>query len=150
MLALAPRSASCEDRSGDNRGIQLIVSPIHRLPTELLVKIFVHHISPSAIFTSISHPPLLLAQICRHWRTVALGTPCLWRYIYNCSFVECLDKWERQASLAKLFLLRSAECPLYIDVSLCGLTSTNYHPVLDALILHAHHWEDVSLCIKVS
>lgn len=151
MSALAPRPASCKyDRSGDSQEIRPIISPIHQLPTELLVKIFVHCIPPNVIFIYSSHPPLLLARICSHWRTVALGTPCLWRYIPNSSFVKSPGKWERQASLAKLFLSRSAECPLSIRVSLCCLTSTNDHPVLDALILHAHRWEDVSLCIQVS
>jgi hypothetical protein len=128
MSALAPRPASCKyDRSGDSQEIRPIVSHIHQLPTELLVKIFVHCIPPNVMFIYSSHPPLLLARICSHWRTVALGTPCLWRYIPYSSFAKSPGKWERQASLAKLFLSRSAECPLSIRVSLCCLTSTNDH-----------------------
>lgn len=149
MSSLAAQPA-CKPSSSNSQEIRPIVSPIHRLPTELLVKIFVHCIHPqTAMFILSSDAPLLLAQICSHWRTVALGTPCLWRSISHFS-VNKWGRWQRYGSLAKLFLSRSAGCPLSIRLWLIWPTYTNDHPILDALIPHADRWEDISLGIQVS
>ncbi|KAG6827798.1 hypothetical protein H0H92_010433 [Tricholoma furcatifolium] len=60
-------------------------SPINDLPTEVLCKIFLTCISPSAGSTiSISHRPctaIVISHVCSRWRSVALEFPSLWSYI---------------------------------------------------------------------
>ncbi|KIM35585.1 hypothetical protein M413DRAFT_32437 [Hebeloma cylindrosporum] len=67
--------------------------PINRLPTELLTSIFEslqdHHqfddLFPAAAESDLdnSHSWLVVTQICRHWRTIALSTPILWKNLYT-------------------------------------------------------------------
>ncbi|KAJ6533078.1 hypothetical protein B0H19DRAFT_884848, partial [Mycena capillaripes] len=56
-----------------------IVYPVLSLPPEITMEIFSCCIpSESNPRPSPTEAPLLLAQICRQWREVALHTPALW------------------------------------------------------------------------
>ncbi|KAJ6610649.1 hypothetical protein B0H10DRAFT_1648235, partial [Mycena sp. CBHHK59/15] len=56
-----------------------IIYPVLSLPTEITMEIFRRCIHPgSAPRPSPAKAPLLLAQICRQWRQIALNTPDLW------------------------------------------------------------------------
>ncbi|KIM35545.1 hypothetical protein M413DRAFT_32410 [Hebeloma cylindrosporum] len=67
--------------------------PINRLPTEILTSIFEslqdHHkfddLFPAATEyeLSMSHSWQVVTRICRHWRSVALSTPVLWKNLYT-------------------------------------------------------------------
>ncbi|KAF8872441.1 hypothetical protein CPB84DRAFT_1691417, partial [Gymnopilus junonius] len=63
---------------------QAILHPVRTLPPEILSRIFLHCLPENLFFENILHrptrseAPLLLVQICRSWRTVALQTPPLW------------------------------------------------------------------------
>ncbi|KAJ7111717.1 hypothetical protein C8R44DRAFT_677329, partial [Mycena epipterygia] len=56
-----------------------LVSPTRRLPDDIVRAIFTACL-PSTRNPTISgdEPPLLLCQICRAWRTLALTTPRIW------------------------------------------------------------------------
>ncbi|KIM27199.1 hypothetical protein M408DRAFT_311410 [Serendipita vermifera MAFF 305830] len=66
-----------------SRQISLFLTPISRLPTELLGYIFED-------FVELNQSPWLLTTINRHWRDIALATPVLWAHIYVCGVG---DKW---------------------------------------------------------
>ncbi|KAJ7652524.1 hypothetical protein DFH06DRAFT_907741, partial [Mycena polygramma] len=52
---------------------------IHILPFDITSRIFLHCLpSHGRVSASPSRAPLLLAQICRHWREAALSTCGLW------------------------------------------------------------------------
>ncbi|KAG2037881.1 hypothetical protein BDR03DRAFT_831810, partial [Suillus americanus] len=60
-----------------------LVSPLWRLPTEILSQIFCHclpqipephELQPPSTLTA----PMLLTKICRQWREIAVGMPNLW------------------------------------------------------------------------
>ncbi|KAJ6602257.1 hypothetical protein B0H10DRAFT_1754032, partial [Mycena sp. CBHHK59/15] len=53
-------------------------APIMSLPPELLCEIFLHCLPPGPVLPNTKYAPLLLGQICRQWRDVALLTPMLW------------------------------------------------------------------------
>ncbi|KAJ6630351.1 hypothetical protein B0H10DRAFT_1649973, partial [Mycena sp. CBHHK59/15] len=56
------------------------VYPILTLPLEITSEIFSHCLPPNILMVepSTSAAPLLLTEICRTWRTIALSTPGLW------------------------------------------------------------------------
>ncbi|KAK1229783.1 hypothetical protein PQX77_007131 [Marasmius sp. AFHP31] len=59
-----------------------LVSPIRRLPPDLLSEIFFHCLPTGHLpVRSVTEAPLLLTVICRGWRDVALGHPRLWNSI---------------------------------------------------------------------
>ncbi|KAJ6477211.1 hypothetical protein DFH09DRAFT_1467853, partial [Mycena vulgaris] len=56
-----------------------IVYPILTLPNELTATIFVHCLPDHGrVRPSAETAPLLISQVCRHWRDIALGTGDLW------------------------------------------------------------------------
>ncbi|KAJ6779268.1 hypothetical protein DFH09DRAFT_118384 [Mycena vulgaris] len=63
--------------------LSLLVYPILALPIEITSRIFVHCLPVDGrVCPSRSAAPLILAQICRHWRDVALSTCQLWKSMY--------------------------------------------------------------------
>lgn len=83
-----------------------LVSPIRRIPDEILSEIFFHLHS---LWNDGEHEPyrgwhkqhVLISIICRRWRTVSLLTPALWSHI-------CLDVNDKHAEkLINCFLERS-------------------------------------------
>ncbi|KAH6911027.1 hypothetical protein BKA70DRAFT_1398683 [Coprinopsis sp. MPI-PUGE-AT-0042] len=86
-----------------------------------------------------SEAPLLLGQICRHWRDLVLKTPILWStiflkipeppYMRSYGHQASYDKWRRKleslASAATTWLSRAEGCPLTIsfrDIDLNGFS----------------------------
>ncbi|KAF9018408.1 hypothetical protein BDZ89DRAFT_1073921 [Hymenopellis radicata] len=93
------------------------LAPIGTLPPEMLQAIFDMCIS----FVYDNPKPrhrLAWTQVCRLWRTIALDTPRLWRYIDLCD-----------ANYAREFLARSRRVPLsIICISPCRLFTESLHP----------------------
>ncbi|KAJ6526327.1 hypothetical protein B0H19DRAFT_970621, partial [Mycena capillaripes] len=57
--------------------------PVLALPPEITSRIFVECLpGHGRVIPSPNAAPLLLAQICRHWRDIALSTCQLWSSIY--------------------------------------------------------------------
>ncbi|THV00013.1 hypothetical protein K435DRAFT_606193, partial [Dendrothele bispora CBS 962.96] len=56
-----------------------LLSPIRRLPAEMLTEIFMNYIEPDAqrLYNALPRP-LLLSQICAQWRNLVQLTPRLW------------------------------------------------------------------------
>ena len=120
----------------------IILSPVRRLPLDVLHEIFFHclptHRNP--IMTS-SESPLLLTHICSSWRAIALSSPRIWSKIHiplpgdpglnqgNGTFTDgtSLSRlFQRIAGVLQLrcdavrrWLSRSGTCPLSISI---------YHP----------------------
>ncbi|KAF8206198.1 hypothetical protein K438DRAFT_1963283 [Mycena galopus ATCC 62051] len=126
-----------------------LLSPIRRLPPEVLGEIFVQCI-PRAEFiqAAVKRHPLLLTQISSNWRSVALATPALWTSIkVKLSTTSCLPKLD----LIKTWIARSGSCPLsfYIEESIQKdyydegmLTSA---AVLELYAPHYHRWRNIRL-----
>ncbi|KAG2350968.1 hypothetical protein BDR05DRAFT_840418, partial [Suillus weaverae] len=56
-----------------------LASALWRLPTEVLSCIFMYCLLEDKYLSPVSNlAPVLLTRICRQWRDVAVGTPCLW------------------------------------------------------------------------
>ena len=63
--------------------LNIILSPVRRLPPDVLHEIFFHclptHRNP---IMSSSESPVLLTQICSSWRAIALSSPRIWSKIH--------------------------------------------------------------------
>ncbi|KAH7890253.1 hypothetical protein F5I97DRAFT_3386 [Phlebopus sp. FC_14] len=79
-------------------------NPINWLPSELLIQIFLAHTEDDSAEIATGLPynpaPILISQVCRKWRDIALSTSRLWSFISYTS-----SEW--RASPLKTFLQRS-------------------------------------------
>ncbi|KAK7040196.1 hypothetical protein VNI00_010002 [Paramarasmius palmivorus] len=134
-----------------------LISPLRRLPPEVLSEIFVlclpHECNPTR---NVAEAPLLLTLVCKQWRQVALSTARLWSalHIYlpprpqKCGkFPELL---ERRSLGVKAWLSRSGTLPISFSLVI-GLSResrqghTVYQPILDALFGFRERWVDVMI-----
>lgn len=115
------------------------LSPISRLPPEILTEIFRMTCQASADPTQ-RITPLFFGGICKEWREIAWSTPLLWNRV-------CLNVSRKthgaQTSLLGEWLLRAKSSPLFIK-----LTSEDEHEaifcslraILDVLVTRAAYW----------
>jgi hypothetical protein len=144
MLTAEPCATSAQDRRTDLesrisallievahlRREQNTLTPVSRLPPEVLSRIFVHArdlelgTSPFA-FARVNLVPLwkILIHTCSHWRTVALGCSILW------SVIQYSPHWGWSTTA----LEHASMTPLSIYVEI-GYRTTN-HPFHEELIL---------------
>ncbi|KAJ7625608.1 hypothetical protein FB45DRAFT_835874 [Roridomyces roridus] len=115
------------------------LSPIRRMPTEILSLIFSLVLANDVKFDyRVDSAPWTLIAVCACWRSVALS-PIFWTRISN---------WQRHFSLEKLevILNRSASLPLQIhfhsdDVELLSAEETR---TLELVLQHCERWELLS------
>ncbi|KAJ7724944.1 hypothetical protein DFH07DRAFT_971060 [Mycena maculata] len=93
-----------------------LVSPIRRLPTDVIQEIFVACL-PSDRNSAIDEQdaPLLLCHICRSWRSLALSTPRLWASLHIA--LPSKDEMPSMNETVNGWLSRSGILPLSISVA---------------------------------
>ncbi|KAJ7025197.1 hypothetical protein C8F04DRAFT_1129563 [Mycena alexandri] len=116
---------------------------LHRLPTELLVEIFQHFLDPAAHFNPRSNAPWLLSHVCRHWRSVALGSPRLWRRFV---LPDDLQYFKPTIDLVAVQLERARNIPLSLHLSDVGLGQK----ILDLFLPVSARWEDAEVILDTS
>ncbi|KAF8207493.1 hypothetical protein K438DRAFT_364894 [Mycena galopus ATCC 62051] len=88
--------------------LSLVVYPILTVPNEITSRIFVACLPSEGLVRPSSHAaPLLLAQICGHWRDIALSTCQIWASIDLESF-----RSGKTRRLLKTWLSRAKKYPL--------------------------------------
>ncbi|KAJ8089355.1 hypothetical protein PM082_014603 [Marasmius tenuissimus] len=143
---------------------QRMLRPIHKLPTELLTRIFVFSLDikvvrdwaglpiqpPSSLDTS--QQPWVLSQVCRSWRKLASSIPALWCFV-SFSFDY---PGERDPSVE---LLHSQSFRLQLQLSRCGyypievITSNSpKSPSVDLLLpplcFHSPKWRNLRISLN--
>ena len=152
---------------------QRLISPIRRLPVDLLQEIFIRclpsdHCPPM----HASYPPLSLTRVCSGWRSIALTTPRLWASIHitvpdslapfvpahtaqvnnSVASAHALGIVTQRASATKEWLERSGACPLDISLhswgsiesSLGGIAIASFSPF-------SNRWRSMKLtCADIS
>ncbi|KAE9396909.1 hypothetical protein BT96DRAFT_93027 [Gymnopus androsaceus JB14] len=126
-------------------------SPIRKLPTELLLIIFhdvcqwnlLHCVDSPADLSFL--PVLSLGSTCIQWRTLATLTPSLWSCIQvKIAFKKSpknVKAFTNFKLLLRLFLGRSKEWPLMIDLIVPGEDHKIAAPAIKLLLQHCRRWE---------
>ncbi|KAJ7479766.1 hypothetical protein FB451DRAFT_1086331, partial [Mycena latifolia] len=115
-----------------------IVYPVLTLPFEITSHIFLHSIAQNKQPSQYT-PPLLLTQICRQWRAIALATPNLWR-----SIIICRKQGDiHSETLLHMWLQRSASLP--ISLHFRSLDGAQMQSLIDASLLHCPRWEEIQV-----
>jgi len=138
-------------REGDSLSVRLTdnTNPLadfefDKLPTELLVEIFRHARTESVFeaYTEIYPYPVALSQVCRHWRTVAIGAPTLWTSVRVSEYHT-----EDNKEAARTYLERSKKCPIFLTwFAAPGQFYTNVPAVVDTLIIPAaERWQRITI-----
>ncbi|KAJ7191934.1 hypothetical protein GGX14DRAFT_596630 [Mycena pura] len=120
---------------------EAIVYPILSLPVETTIEIFQCCAdSETDSSPSPSKAPLLLTQICRQWRKIALHAPEVWSSLHF--------RDEYPVELLELWISRSGGFPR--DFSLHARDPPRAGALIETCIAHADHWWDVKIGILLS
>ncbi|KAJ7196793.1 hypothetical protein GGX14DRAFT_671912 [Mycena pura] len=119
-----------------------VVSVVRRLPTDILDEIFSHYLDASdPYYTALGPRRLLhLVGVCDRWRTIALGSPLLWRHV-----VAISNKLKMQQ--ISLQLQRSAPVALSIHLAVASMTGMRreLNSTLDPLLTESRRWQNLFL-----
>ncbi|KAK7043025.1 hypothetical protein VNI00_008763 [Paramarasmius palmivorus] len=121
-----------------------LLSPIHRMPPEILRTIFGFVCEGTYwLETSSSHPVVIVSKICGRWRDIALGMASLWASIcFQPS--HWTGKFHRLERLMHLFLERSHTSPLKLILDFGDFDlHSDFIPAMDALVHHSGRWRTV-------
>ncbi|PPQ63646.1 hypothetical protein CVT24_004420 [Panaeolus cyanescens] len=140
---------------------QALISPLRRLPPEILQLIFVACLPPNRnAVMHASEAPVLLGRVCSEWRRISLSTPEVWSCLHivppNVNFSNpssSSPKFERKRELIQMWLSRSGACPLYIsfvwfagdsedEVKLCG-------QLLEVLVPMCSRWKQLEFQVPL-
>jgi hypothetical protein len=131
-----------QDTIGTHRAI---LSPLRRVPPEILSDIFVQCLPRTQYIGPMRHQaPLLLGQICRRWRQVAFSTPQLWSSISitvtGCDVAPAfgtLEAWFSRSMLLPLSFCLQASHPI--------ASPDLIRSILQIAFKHVHRWRAVQL-----
>ncbi|KAL1712558.1 hypothetical protein EV715DRAFT_213476 [Schizophyllum commune] len=120
---------------------RLLVTPVHRLPSELLSEVFLHY--RDALINTRDELDILfkieftIVCVCSSWRAAAYGTPQLWTRLTSPPAKMFLESYVHR------FLPLSGTLPIHLNSrSADGMQ----HPFLILLRSHAFRWE--SACFR--
>lgn len=125
------------------------LSPIRRLPVELLSEIFKLCLPGSYIVPKLKSAPLLLVQVCSSWRRLALSIPQLWSSI---AVEVTVQRCRPPVPLIELWLQRSVNQPLSFSITELEQEDAREIPdpvtaasVLKSFVPAHHRWTSVKL-----
>ncbi|KAK7063466.1 hypothetical protein R3P38DRAFT_2818663 [Favolaschia claudopus] len=138
-----------------------IVYPILTLPVEITSEIFTHHVyglqDPEVadddgsrlclveLGTATSAGPLLLAQICRTWRVIALDTPSLWSRVqipsrrWSSGLGKLLQSWLARTTMNH---------PLHLKLELPGYDDREPELIPSIVARYAEQWVTFSCSLR--
>ncbi|KAJ7736802.1 hypothetical protein B0H14DRAFT_3612027 [Mycena olivaceomarginata] len=122
-----------------------ISPPILSLPLEMTAEIFTHFLPIYPLRARLvgTQSPILLSQVCRQWRNIAISLPQLWRAIQLDLGTEFQP---HQINLLKSWLQRSESRLLSVGIAYNGRPSLLIEPhvetFLHELMLHRKRWDD--------
>ncbi|KAK1220563.1 hypothetical protein PQX77_016658 [Marasmius sp. AFHP31] len=123
--------------------VSSLLSPIRRLPTEILVKFFECTANSDFLGRNLlgansvwKSQALRISSVCYRWRTIALDTPQLWA-----RFAVDLDP--RAGPPLDLFLSRSRECKLGVTITDIDYYKSLAPTLFRSLIAHSSRWSSL-------
>ncbi|KAJ6481255.1 hypothetical protein C8R47DRAFT_1135170 [Mycena vitilis] len=154
---IAPLKAELEKLLGERNSLDAEIrkhegalSPLRRVPTEIICTIFTLALHPSTYSSNIinvEEGPWVLSAVCSRWRTIVLSQPCFWTHL----FLDFTDDPPESESLAALLptleaqLERSQQSPLHVTFRTFYEFEVEKREqrVLDLIMLHCDRWETV-------
>ncbi|KAJ7085451.1 hypothetical protein B0H15DRAFT_376345 [Mycena belliarum] len=151
--------------------LETFVYPVLTIPTEIVTHIFLDCLpSTGRVQPSKNAAPLLLAQICRHWRAIALSIPQLWSSVdltflqgtssggpFNIrslgtyssdGFVSNDSPYNGACALIRTWFSRTGGKPLSITLR-CSQDREAFPPaILPAIAEFSEQWGRLELCIQ--
>ncbi|KAJ7212632.1 hypothetical protein GGX14DRAFT_564383 [Mycena pura] len=128
-----------------------LVSPMRRLPDDILREVFVETL-PSTRNTAIisTEGPLLLCRVCKLWRSIALTTPRLWASMHI--VVPDRARIHRLIDILRSWLGRSGTVPLAITMLLSQTWTPdcNVAAVLAFLASASRQWKDLEFTLPLN
>lgn len=142
-----------ETTRAEIESLRSLLSPIRRLPPELMTEIFMHCLPRQRfIRPAPDQAPLLLAQICATWRRASISTPSLWTSLELHGFqTDTLgdeplpEETQRINDLLYTWFSRAEDCPLSLSVLDDSLLLTSVSKKLDDL---AGRWQHLSVLVS--
>ncbi|KAF9049327.1 hypothetical protein BDZ89DRAFT_978266 [Hymenopellis radicata] len=132
-----------------------ILTPIRRLPVEILQEIFGHCL-PAKQSCAASQAPLVLTRVCVLWRQVAIGTPRLWdtlvmRLPSRPSFIgdDTVVSTRSRLRLMALWLERSKAVPFTLLLSVPHTIASVVEEFLPLFHAHLHRFRDLRLWLPI-
>ncbi|KAJ6462158.1 hypothetical protein C8R45DRAFT_1080719 [Mycena sanguinolenta] len=122
-----------------------IVSPVRRIPPELICEIFDLATAESRSGPR-AKPPWRLGRICRPWRQSALAHPSLWNYIVVPAYAMDARELHPKVSELENQLLRCGTISLDIHWSSVHTAGPN-SGILDLILPRSNSWRTVSFDI---
>lgn len=128
------------------------LSPISRIPAEMVLKIFSHSIEESEyVVASTDQPPWSLSQVSQNWRRLSTTTPELWSSLFfitkniSASHIEMLNAW----------LGRSRNRPLTVAYRLMPNDEGEYDEELfeeafKVLMRHMVQWQKIDIDLQAA
>ncbi|THV03477.1 hypothetical protein K435DRAFT_851790 [Dendrothele bispora CBS 962.96] len=132
-------------------------SPIHSLPPELLIEIFMLSFNSNGFGKPYwvpsgkprESPAFRLGAVCSRWRTLALSTPCLWSRL-EISFQPSWPSWVPDAINTCLERSGQHNLSLLIEGYLDNLDRPDWRSVLLSLARQSHRWGSVDVNLAVN
>ena len=126
-----------------------LLSPSRRMPPEIWGEIYVQCLSadkPAKI--NAQEAPMLMAQVCSHWRSIVLSTPRLWNSVSIRGNGMVLAS---QSALISTWLSRSGNLPLSIEITARVLPdSQQEQEFVDALVPFVPQIKCLTICAPQS
>ncbi|KAF7327381.1 hypothetical protein MKEN_00315800 [Mycena kentingensis (nom. inval.)] len=150
QLSLRTRSLQAESQRIAET-LNRVVYPVASLPADVLGEIFARYVHSAVVMIGmVSSPlipdsatfarPLVLAAVCRTWRSVALSMPILWT-----KFEIYTEKnLEGVGNLLKVWLPRAKT--RLLDIEICSPRATK--DILPMLIPYSTYWDALSCGVK--
>ncbi|KAK1221509.1 hypothetical protein PQX77_015628 [Marasmius sp. AFHP31] len=126
---------------------QSLLSPVHLLPSELLLEVFGHLCEVNLLDHAKIPPASCLSMVCGRWREIALTSPRLWS---SMSFQVDRSESRRDevvANLTRLFLKRSRKALLKLRIQFRWHPEERYtdRMVLGLLEEQSERWEELKV-----
>ncbi|KAJ7624569.1 hypothetical protein FB45DRAFT_923710 [Roridomyces roridus] len=132
-----------------------LLSPVRRLPLDIIQEIFVACLPDRNCLMSATEAPVLLGRICSSWRAISLSTPRLWSKLHiveprDVTSSSGKEKWARRLDTSALWLARSGTCVVSISVASRAnsydASAENMHQLFSQILIPlAPRWRAVYL-----
>lgn len=136
-----------------------LLSPIKRIPPELLQEVFVRCL-PESSRNCVMHAreaPLLLTCICSGWREIAISTPELWSSLH----IVAPPRFRTQGAVtnfrmrllvqnARQWLLRSGTRPLHVSLYIEEWDVNDFLPLIESLEPFVRRFKRLELIVPES